>query len=92
MGLDTFAGAPSQDIYYFTMSFSATDPFPNTILDMVDINSFFALFLLSQIWNPFGLLGSQAALGLFLSSLVPAAPKLQAFAGWFTGVANRHLQ
>ncbi|PVH68758.1 alpha/beta-hydrolase [Cadophora sp. DSE1049] len=92
MGLDTFASTPSPHIYYFTMSFSATDPFPNRTLDDVDINSFFDLFPLSKIFNPFGLLGPPIALGLFFSSRITALPELQAFAGWFTAVANRHLQ
>jgi hypothetical protein len=53
-GLDAFAGGPSRDIYYFTMSFSATDAFPNRTLFAKDINSFFALFPLSQLWDPWG--------------------------------------
>ncbi|KAK7977161.1 lipase [Apiospora saccharicola] len=51
--LDTFAPLPSPDIYYFTMSFCATVPFPERTLTTEDVNEFFALFPLHEVFNAF---------------------------------------
>jgi hypothetical protein len=89
--LSTFAPNPSQHTYFFTMAFCATVPFPNTTLDNQDINSFFDLFPLDRVLNPFGLWGKTLPMILDIFAKLPFLPKLRDFARWFTEVANRHL-
>jgi hypothetical protein len=90
--LDAFAPAPSSDIYYFTMSFCATQPFPNRTLTAQDINEFFRLFPLHQIWNFFGIPAAIAAWFQPPLTWLGALPPLHAALTWMTDVANRHLQ
>lgn len=90
--LDNFARGPSPHTYYFTMSFNATVPFPRRTLSSRDVNSFFELFPLNEIANPFGIFGGPVAfLHLFFSRILRIFPPLADIARWFTGVANRHL-
>jgi len=88
--LDSFAPVPSPDIYYFTMSFCATQPFPNRTLTAQDINEFVGL--LPLVWNPGGILGTIAAPLHPLGTWLRVLPQLQAVLTWVTDVANRHLQ
>jgi hypothetical protein len=90
--LNNFAGPPAPQIYYFTMSFCATDPFPQTTLTAQQINSFIALFPLRRIYNPLGVWGRVLAPPFSFASRFPAFPRLQSFVAWFTNVANAHLQ
>lgn len=89
--LNNFAPHPSQHTYYFTMSFCATDPFPNRALSRQDVNEFFALFPLHEVINPLGLWGITLPTVFQIISRLPFLPQLQNIARWFTDVANRHL-
>jgi hypothetical protein len=89
--LNKFAPRPSTGTYYFTMSFSATVPFPNRTLDRQDINAFLALFPLNRVIDPFGWGGTALSTLLRTISQVPFLPQLRDFTAWFTDVANRHL-
>jgi hypothetical protein len=89
--LNDFAPKPSQQIYYFTMSFCATDPFPRRTLWQQDVDEFLALFPLNQVVNPFGLWGIALPTIFQILSQLPFLPQLKDFALWFTDVANRHL-
>ena len=91
VGLNNFAPNPSEHTYYFTMSFCATDPFPNDTLTAQDVNEFLALFPLNGVTNPFGWLGIPLSTVFHIFSQLPFLPHLRDFAGWFTDVANRHL-
>jgi hypothetical protein len=88
--LDLFAPAPSPNIYYFTMSFCATQPFPNRTLTAQDINEFLELFPL--VWNPLGILGRVAIPFQRVGNWFRVLPPLHAALAWITNVANRHLQ
>ncbi|KAK5994322.1 Lipase 1-like protein [Cladobotryum mycophilum] len=90
--LDVFAPNPSLDIYYFTMSFSATTPFPDETLTADDINGWLALFPGDQIWNPFGLWGHVVAPFQPLAAMLRALPASRAVLSWITTVANQHLK
>ncbi|PNP73405.1 hypothetical protein FNYG_13303 [Fusarium nygamai] len=90
--LDLFAPNPSQHIFYFTMSFCATRPFPNETLTTRDINEFLALFPGHEVWNPLGVSGHVAAPLLRLGTWLSALPSSRAALTWITDVANRHLQ
>ncbi|CZR65414.1 uncharacterized protein PAC_15314 [Phialocephala subalpina] len=90
--LALFAPAPSPDIYYFTMSFCATQPFPNRNLTAQDINEFLRLLLWGQIWNPLGVWGRVAAPFQSLGTWLGVLPTLHAALTWITDVADRHLQ
>ncbi|RKK23142.1 hypothetical protein BFJ66_g15823 [Fusarium oxysporum f. sp. cepae] len=90
--LNAFAPTPSPNIYYFTMSFCATRPFPKDTLTTQDINGFLALFPLNQVWNPLGVWGRVAAPFQPLGTRLGVLPSLYAALTWITDVANRHLQ
>lgn len=90
--LDSFAPRPSPDIYYFTMSFCATRPFPKQTLTAQDINGFLALLLGNQVWNPLGLWGYLAAPFQPLGTSLRVLPSFHSALTWITDVANRHLQ
>ncbi|EWY97322.1 hypothetical protein FOYG_02182 [Fusarium oxysporum NRRL 32931] len=90
--LNAFAPTPSPNIYYFTMSFCATRPFPKDTLTTQDINGFLALFPLNQVWNPLGVWGRVAAPFQPLGTRLGVLPSLYAALTWITEVANRHLQ
>lgn len=90
--LNAFAPNPSEHTYYFTMSFCATDPFPNRTLGQQDINELLALFPLNEVFNPFGWLGMTLPLVLQIFSRLPFLPQLRQLAVWLTNVANRHLR
>ncbi|KAK8133406.1 hypothetical protein PG984_005418 [Apiospora sp. TS-2023a] len=85
--LDTFAPQPSPDIYYFTMSFCATVPFPERTLTAEDVNEFFDLLPLHEAFNAFGISGLIATNMLQLFH-----PPTRATLAWITRVARRHLQ
>ncbi|KAH7394812.1 hypothetical protein BKA66DRAFT_455872 [Pyrenochaeta sp. MPI-SDFR-AT-0127] len=89
--LNNFAPNPSPHTYYFTMSFCATEPFPDRIPNQQDVNDFFALFPLNCVINPFGLWGMVLATVLKAFLQPPSLVQLRDFVGWFTDVANRHL-
>ncbi|EXK27363.1 hypothetical protein FOMG_16171 [Fusarium oxysporum f. sp. melonis 26406] len=90
--LNAFAPTPSPNIYYFTMSFCATRPFPKDTLTTQDINGFLALFPLNQVWNPLGVWGRVAAPFQPFGTRLGVLPSLYAALTWITEVANRHLQ
>jgi hypothetical protein len=92
VNLGLFAPIPSPDIYYFTMSFCATQPFPTNTLTATDINDFFKLFPLNQIFNPLGVWGKIAAPFQRLGTRLGVLPSLRAALTWGTNVANRHLR
>ena len=75
---------PSQQIYYFTMSFYATDPFPRRTLSQQDVDEFLALFPLNKLFNPFGLWGIALPPIFQILSQLPFLPQLKDFALWFT--------
>ncbi|KIW18249.1 hypothetical protein PV08_02537 [Exophiala spinifera] len=89
--LETFAPTASNQIYYFTMSFCATQPFPQANLTPQDINEFLDMFHFHQVWNPFGLLGHFFSPVQAFLSWVTVLPALYATLTWLTDVANRHL-
>ncbi|KAH7308898.1 hypothetical protein B0I35DRAFT_440943 [Stachybotrys elegans] len=90
--LDGFAPRPSRHIYYFTMSFCATRPFPKDTLTAQDINGFLALFPLNGLWNPLGAWGYAAAPFQPPLTWLGILPSLYAALTWITNMANRHLQ
>lgn len=79
------ANVPRPPIYFFSMAFCATIPFPNRLLEYRDINEFICLFPLGNIF----------ALGigtiLRFARWIGFVPSLQNVFSWFTNVANRHL-
>ncbi|KAH6645863.1 hypothetical protein BKA67DRAFT_695816 [Truncatella angustata] len=89
--LDLFAPNPSPDIYYFTMSFCATQPFLDVMLTAQDVNEFLALFPLNWLWNPLGVFGRVAAPLQSLGSILGVLPSLHATLTSVTRMANRHL-
>jgi hypothetical protein len=91
VSLNDFAPDPSQHTYYFTMSFCATNLFPNRTLSQQDVNEFFALFPLDNIINPFGWWGMALSNVFQILAQLPFLPQLKDFATWFTNIANRHL-
>ncbi|PVH68536.1 alpha/beta-hydrolase [Cadophora sp. DSE1049] len=91
VNLDTFAPAPSPHILYFTMSFCATELFPDRVLTDRDINEFLALF---PVLNPGGIVGKVTTFFKFqrVGTLIGVLPRLRAALTWIIDVANRHLQ
>lgn len=89
--LGNFAPNPSQDTYYFTMSFCATQPFNVRTLDQQDISDFITLFPLDRFTDPFGVTARSVAIILRLMQRLPLLPQIRDFAGWLIDVANRHL-
>ncbi|KAH7385033.1 Alpha/Beta hydrolase protein [Cadophora sp. MPI-SDFR-AT-0126] len=89
--LDAFAQATSPHIYYFTMSFCATQPFPNRVFTDRDINEFLALF---PAFNPGGIVGKFSTIFKFqqFGTWLGVFPTLRAALTWITDMANRHLQ
>jgi hypothetical protein len=87
--LRRLAPDPSRDVYYFTLSFCATDAFPGRHLTAEDVNGFLGLFPL--VWNPLGLLGHVTAPAIRAGMGLGAVPSLRAAVGWMVRVANRHL-
>ncbi|KAH8667059.1 hypothetical protein BX600DRAFT_436428 [Xylariales sp. PMI_506] len=90
--LDRMAPEPSRQTYYFTLSFDASDDFPNETLSRQDIDEF------CHILPGGGLLNMFNTAGAIVSPLLAGAtahgifPRLQSIATWFTNVANRHLK
>lgn len=87
MLLNQKAAEPSTEVFYFTMSFDATDNFPNIQLTSEDIAQFPhhpALFL----WNQFS--GPSSWL-LNIGQKLPGAPSSLDYARFAVGSANRHL-
>lgn len=85
--LNQTAAEPSKEVFYFTMSFNATDSFPNIQLTSQDIAEFPhypALFL----WNRFSGLSSGL---LNIGQMLPGAPSSLDYAQFAVHSANRHL-
>lgn len=89
--LNAFAPAPAFNTLYFTMSFDATNEFPNVRLSPADFSKFPVTFPLSLL-NPMNIPGTltSAGLNVFLS-WVPGAPTLANLAKWAVQVTNNHL-
>ncbi|USP82245.1 uncharacterized protein yc1106_09519 [Curvularia clavata] len=97
MDLALFAPLPSPHTYYFTMSFCATNEFPeDETLTAEEVNDFLRLFPGDNIINSGGVLGRIVAFAAPLVARplqrVGILPSLQAFLGWVTNVASNHLQ
>ncbi|KAH7066051.1 hypothetical protein BKA63DRAFT_584920 [Paraphoma chrysanthemicola] len=91
--LDAFAGAPSSDVYYFTMSFCATNDFPeNETVTAAKINSFLALIRGNSVLNFMGIWGNILAAGARPLQWLGILPPLREILGWATDVANNHLR
>ncbi|KAH6711933.1 hypothetical protein BKA61DRAFT_611841 [Leptodontidium sp. MPI-SDFR-AT-0119] len=89
--LNEFAPAPAPNTFYFTMSFDATEDFPNVRLSSADFATFPVTLPLSLL-NSHNISGTVTSIGLnvFLS-WVPGAPTLVNLAKWAVRVANTHL-
>lgn len=79
--LDIFAPRPSSEIYYFTMSFDATVPFPDFQLTAEDLQT-------CPIPN---LNGLSAGVGNILLHIPFISPSILSWARWIVQVANNHL-
>ncbi|KAH7067200.1 Alpha/Beta hydrolase protein [Paraphoma chrysanthemicola] len=91
--LDNFAGAPSSNIYYFTMSFCATNGFPDTeTVTAAEINNLLALFPGNSVLNFMGIWGNILAAGARPLQWLGFLPPLREILGWVIDVANNHLR
>jgi hypothetical protein len=87
--LNAFASAPAPNTFYFTMSFDATEDFPNVRFSPADFATFPVTF---PLMNPLNIPGTLGAFGLnIFLSYVPGAPTLVSLAKWAVQVADRHL-
>ncbi|KAH8753135.1 hypothetical protein BGZ57DRAFT_860424 [Hyaloscypha finlandica] len=84
--LNEFAPAPTPNTFYFTMSFDASEDFPNVRLSVADFATF------PSPLNLLNIPGTLAAISLnVFISYVPGAPTLVNLAKWAVQVANTHL-
>jgi hypothetical protein len=84
--LNEFAPAPAPNTFYFTMSFDASEDFPNVRLSVADFATF------PSPLNLLNIPGTLAAISLnVFISYVPGAPTLVNLAKWAVQVANTHL-
>jgi hypothetical protein len=86
--LSNFTGTTAPDIFYFAMSFDATQQFPNVQLSVDELNSLPVNRVISAL-DFFGLRG-------FIGNIVtdpniPFNPSTLDLARWFVRVANGHL-
>jgi hypothetical protein len=79
-------------IYFFTMSFCATQPFPELSLTGQDVNEFLDLFIpVHRILDPFGFWAWVVPQIEPLTRRLGLTPSFQAVLSFATDVANRHL-
>ncbi|KAH8595018.1 hypothetical protein B0O99DRAFT_624170 [Bisporella sp. PMI_857] len=89
--LNNMAYQPSPYIYYFTMSFDATQEFPDEHLTADDVATF-PIFPLNILPGPLKLLGYTSASFLAMLSRLPGLPSAASFVKWLVQVANNHLR
>jgi hypothetical protein len=92
--LNEFDTGPSNDIFYFTLSFDATQNLPDQLptpkdFHQVPLHPFLGAFRGLDFWNIGGKIG---AFGAFLAQQIPGAPNMLQYAKFVVDVANRHLR
>lgn len=86
--LSNFTGTTAPDIFYFAMSFDATQQFPNVQLSVGELNS----LPVNRVISALDFLGLRGFIGnIATDPNIPFNPSTLDLARWFVRVANGHL-